>query len=77
MRPLPATTSALSPMGAMAISMPVYMEGSPVNVFYAYSIDSGQTWTEEQITSQTGTNNQYCPSIAVDSQNRPQVRGMD
>jgi len=40
-------------------------DGSHYQVYAAYSADDGETWTEEQVTN--ASDNQYCPSIAIDS----------
>jgi len=42
-------------------------DGTRNQIYVAYSIDGGQTWTEEQVTAATSTNHQYLPAIAVDS----------
>ncbi len=38
------------------------------HIFYAYSIDQGVTWIEEQVSNPPEEYSQYYPSIAVDSQ---------
>ena len=40
--------------------------GGAYQIYAAYSSDEGKNWTEEQITFQTGNNNQYNPAIAID-----------
>jgi 6-phosphogluconolactonase (cycloisomerase 2 family) len=40
--------------------------GGKKNIFYAKSTDNGENWTETAITTSTSYD-QYCPSIAVDS----------
>ncbi len=42
-------------------------DGTRNQIYYAYSEDGGETWTEEAVTAATGTNHQYNPSVAVDS----------
>ena len=41
---------------------------SKYHIFYAYSIDQGVTWIEEQVSNPPEEYSQYYPSIAVDSQ---------
>lgn len=49
----------------------VYLKGSSPNVYYAYSTDNGQTWTEEAVTA--SGSGQTFPAIAVDSANNVHV----
>jgi len=51
----------------------VYTRGTPTNVYYAYSTNSGASWTEEPVTAKAGEDSQWDPVIAIDSANNVHV----